>query len=155
MLMLVLSGCIPTIIRPVVQAPRFSVQAQGVTSLNFQPPIPLVSDGGITIRLPLQVFNPNNFDVTLNRVDFDLFVNSSLAIDSSFTDGIQLVAQGSASLVLDVRIPLIRGVALVEDIVAMVSGQATSYRLDGAVTINVLDTVEVFARTTLVSGRIN
>lgn len=147
-----LSSCLPGL-QPVVQAPVFSVQPEGIDVVSFSPP--LLGTGEVVIRLPMSVRNPNTFSMRLTRVDFELFVNERLAVNGAFTDGITLVSQGSAPFVLDVAIPLTSGIELLNDIVGLVEGESTSYRLDGRTTVNVFDVVRVFAKATLVSGRIN
>ena len=148
---LMLSACVPGV-GTVVEAPEFSV-AGDLQVLSFSPP--LIGSGEVTLRLPLRVFNPNPLTLELSRLDFDFLVNERLALSSAFTDGFALAAQGERDLTLDISIPLSSGVALVADIGALVQGAPTDYRLNGTVTAEILGVVEVFARTTLVAGRIN
>jgi hypothetical protein len=150
-LVFALSGCIP-VLGPVVQAPRFSISGQ-LQVIAFEPPI--IGKGQVTLRLPMSVYNPNAFEMGITRIDFDFFVNSRLAITSSTTQGVYLVSQGSAPFVLDITVPLESGLKLLADFVALTEGQATTYQLDGSVTANVLNAIQIFARTTLVSGRVN
>jgi LEA14-like dessication related protein len=151
-LALALSGCIPSFVAPVVQPPSFSVAGE-LQVLSFEPP--LIGRGQVVMRLPMNVYNPNAFELGVTRVDFDLLVNSRLAITSSTTQGLTLVSQGSAPFVLDITIPLQSGIQLIADIAALTQGQVTTYQLDGSVTANVLNAIEVFAKTTLVSGQVN
>lgn len=146
-----LSGCIPGF-APVVQAPSFSIRGE-LQVVSFEPP--LIGRGQVVLRLPMQVYNPNAFELSVTRIDFDLLVNSRLAITSSTSQGLSLVAQGSAPFVLDITVPLESGLQLIADIAALTQGQPTTYQLDGSVTATVLNVVEVFAKTTLVSGRVN
>lgn len=146
-----LSACVPGL-TPALQAPAFSSSGE-VQVVSFSPP--LVGRGALTLRLPLEVYNPNNFELELTRVDFDLLVNERLALTSAFTNGFGLSAQGSRELLLDVTVPLEAGLELLSDVVNLVGGQSTRYRLDGRVSVEVLGLVEVFAKTTLVSGQIN
>jgi Late embryogenesis abundant protein len=150
-LIFTLSGCIP-VFGPVIQAPSFSISGQ-LQVVSFDPP--LIGKGQVTLRLPMQVYNPNAFELGVTRIDFDLLVNSRLAITSSTTQGVYLVSQGSAPFVLDITVPLESGLQLLADFAALAEGQPTTYQLDGSVTANVLNAIQVFARTTLVSGRVN
>jgi hypothetical protein len=150
-LVITLSGCIPGF-APVVQAPSFSISGE-LQVISFEPP--LIGRGQVVMRLPMQVYNPNAFELSVTRLDFDLLVNSRLAITSSTTQGLTLASQGSAPFVLDITIPLQSGIQLIADIAALTQGQATTYQLDGSVTANVLNAIQVFAKTTLVSGRVN
>jgi LEA14-like dessication related protein len=147
-----LSGCIPGLVAPVVQAPSFSISGE-LQVVSFEPP--LIGRGQVVLRLPMQVYNPNAFELSVTRIDFDLLVNSRLAITSSTSQGLSLVSQGSAPFVLDITVPLESGIQLIADIAALTQGQPTTYQLDGSVTATVLNVVEVFAKTTLVSGRVN
>ncbi len=151
-LVLTLSGCIPSFIAPVVQPPSFSIAGE-LQVVSFEPP--LIGRGQVVMRLPMNVYNPNTFELSVTRIDFDLLVNSRLAITSSTTQGLTLVSQGSAPFVLDITIPLQSGIQLIADIAALTQGQATTYQLDGSVTANVLNAIQVFAKTTLVSGQVN
>jgi LEA14-like dessication related protein len=151
-LVITLSGCIPSFIAPVVQPPTFSIAGE-LQVVSFEPP--LIGRGQVVMRLPMNVYNPNAFELGVTRIDFDLLVNSRLAITSSTTQGFTLVSQGSAPFVLDITIPLQAGIQLIADIAALTQGQATTYQLDGSVTANVLNAIQVFAKTTLVSGRVN
>ncbi|MGL4610582.1 MAG: LEA type 2 family protein [Trueperaceae bacterium] len=150
-LSLLLSGCVPELV-PVVQAPGFSVKGE-LQVVSFEPP--LIGSGQVVLRLPMEVYNPNTFELSVTRLDFDLSVNSRVAITSSTTQGLSLVSQGSAPFVLDIAIPLKSGIQLIADIAALRQGQTTSYQLDGSVTADVLNAVQVFAKTTLVSGQVN
>jgi hypothetical protein len=150
-LSLLLSGCIPSFV-PVVQAPSFSVRGE-LQVVSFEPP--LIGRGQVVLRLPMQVYNPNAFELSVTRIDFDLLVNNRLAITSSTSQGLTLLAQGSAPFVLDITVPLESGIQLIADIAALTQGQTTTYQLDGSVTATVLNAVQVFAKTTLVSGRVN
>ena len=151
LLALFLSGCLPGAVSA-VQAPQFSLTGE-LEVVAFSPP--LIGTGEVTLRLPMTVYNPNPVGVALSRVDFDLYVNGRRALTSAFTDGITLAAQDTRPLVLDVTIPLSDSIELVNDISNLVQGSATSYRLDGSVTVNVLGVIDVFAKTTLVSGQLN
>lgn len=145
------SGCIP-VISAAVRAPTFSINGQ-LQVVSFEPP--LIGRGQVTLRLPMQAYNPNAFELRVTRIDFDLFVNSRLAVTSSTTQGVYLASQSSAPFVLDITVPLASGIQLIADIAALTQGQPTTYQLDGSVTANVLGVIQVFARTTLVSGRVN
>ncbi len=151
LLLLNLPACIPGV-QTIVQSPVFSVRGD-LQVISFEPP--LIGRGEVRLRLPLGVTNPNGFDAYLSRIDFDLIVNDRLAITSAFTEGIQLRANATSPLELDIVIPLSSGLALINDITALVSGQRTRVRLDGRVTLEVLGVLRVFARATLVSTQIH
>jgi len=152
-LSLSLTACIPSFIQPIVRPPIFSIQAQGISVVDIQPPI--LGNGNLVLLVPMSVYNPNNIDLYVDRIDFDLFVNSHFAINSSFANGFQLVAGGSAPMQLYVTIPVLQGIELAGDVIGIIEGRTTTVRVDGSVQVRILDNLRVFARTTLVSARIN
>ncbi len=153
LLSLSLTSCIPSFIQPIIRPPIFSIQTQGVSVVDIQPP--LLGNGNLVLLVPMSVYNPNNIDIYLDRIDFDLFVNSHFAINSNFANGFQLVAGGSAPMQLYVTIPVLRGIDLAGDVIGIIEGRKTTVRVDGSVQVRVLDNFRVFARTTLLSARIN
>lgn len=152
-LSLSLTSCIPNLIQPIIRPPIFSIQAQGISVVDIQPP--LLGNGNLVLLVPMTVYNPNNIDFYLDRIDFDLFVNSHFAINSSFTNGFQLISGGSAPIQLYVTIPVLQGIELAGDVVGIIEGRTTMVRVDGSVQVRILDDIRVFARTTLISARIN
>ncbi|MCA9835508.1 MAG: LEA type 2 family protein [Trueperaceae bacterium] len=150
---LFLNACVPAF-APVVQPPSFSIRGE-VEMVSVQLPLPLISKGQVVFRLPMDVYNPNDFDIALNRVDFDFIVNNHLAVTSAFTSGIVVRAKGSSTVPLDVIVPLESGLALATDIAGLVAGQSTSFALDGKVTIDVFGALQVYAKSRLLSGTIN
>ena len=153
LLSLSLTSCIPTFLQPVIRMPIFNIQAQGITIVDIQPP--LFGNGNLVLKVPMNVYNPNNVELYLDRIDFDLFVNSHFGINSSFSNGFLLNAGGSAPLELYVTIPVLQGIDLASDVVGIIEGRPTTVRVDGSVMVRVLDNIRVFAKTTLLSARIN
>lgn len=150
---LVLTACLPGL-TTVVRAPVFSLRAE-VQVISLELPIPFLSAGRVIFRVPMDVYNPNDFEVSLSRIDFDFFLNQRLAVTSSFSEGLALRAQGSTTVPLDIVIPLENGIALIEDISRLMAGQRTAFALDGRVSIEVFGALEVYAKTRLLSGQIN
>ena len=148
---LLMSSCVPGV-QTVVQAPQFSLRGE-LQLVSFEPP--LLGAGQVVFRVPLEVYNPNDFEASLSRIDFDFFVNNRLALSSAFSEGISLKAKASSPLGLAVTIPLSSGIALISDISNLIAGQQTLFHLDGRVTIDVFGVAKIFAKTTLVSGQVN
>lgn len=148
-----LNACVP-VLGPVVQAPSFSIRGE-IQMVSVELPLPLISKGQVVFRLPMDIYNPNDFDMAVSRVDFDFIINNHLAVTSAFTEGVTLRAKGSSTVPLDIIVPLESGLTLVSDIAALVAGQSTSFALDGKVTINVFNAIQVYAKTRLLSGQIN
>ncbi len=153
LLSLSLTSCIPTLLQPVIRIPIFSIQPQGITVVDVQPP--LFGNGNLVLKVPMSVYNPNNVELYLDRIDFDLYVNSHYGINSSFSNGFLLAAGGSAPLELYVTIPVLQGIELAGDVIGIIEGRPTTVRVDGSVMVRVLDNFRVFAKTTLLSARIN
>ncbi len=151
-LIILLSGCIPGL-GTVILAPEFRLRPEGLQVVSFTPPI--IGSGNLVVRLPMDVYNPNSVSLEVSRIDFDFFVNSNLAITSSFSQGFGIASQRTKTFPLDITIPLVSGVLLVQDAIALAGGSYTTYQLDGKVTVDVLDTIKVFAKTTLVAGSVN
>lgn len=152
LLLFALTGCIPGA-QQLVQSPTFVIIDPGAEVLSFE--LPLLGSGNAVFRLHMQVTNPNTFALNLAGINFDFFVNDKLAISSSFTEGVNLVAGGSSPLVLDITVPLLRGVELVSDISALLAGASTSFALQGTVSVDVFGGVQVLPSATLVSGQFN
>ena len=148
-----INACVP-VLGPIVEPPSFSIRGE-VELISVELPLPLISSGQVIFRLPMDIYNPNDFDMAVSRVDFDFIVNNKLAVSSVFSEGVVLRAKGSSTVPLDIIVPLENGIALVSDIAALVAGQSTSFALDGKVTITVLNAVQVYAKTRLLSGQIN
>lgn len=154
-LVVLLPSCIPNLAGtdPVILAPEFRARPEGLQVIDFSPP--LIGSGNLVLRLPIDVYNPNSLSLSVSRIDFDFFVNSHLAISSSFSRGFGIEANRTKTFPLDITIPLLSGITLVQDAVNLVGGGYTTYQLDGKVTINILDVVKVFAKTTLLQGSVN
>lgn len=153
LLSLSLTSCVPRLLQPAIKVPIFNIQAQGIVVVDIQPP--LLGSGNLVLKVPMNVYNPNNVDLYLDRIDFDLFVNSHYAINSSFSNGFLLMAGGTAPLELYVTIPVLQGIELAGDLIGIIEGRPTTVRVDGSVMVRVLDNLRVFAKTTLLSARIN
>ncbi len=148
-----LISCVPAL-QTVVAAPEFTIRGE-LELISVELPIPLISSGQIVFRVPLEIYNPNNFEAAITRVDFDFLLNSKLAVTSSFSDGVNLAAQGRSTVPLDIIVPLENGIAIIEDVTGLIAGQTTNYAMDGRVTLDVLGVAQIYAKTRLFSGQIN
>ncbi len=151
-LLVLLAACVPGL-GQVIEAPTFRVAPEGVVLLSFEPP--LIGSGEAVFRVPLVVSNPNALALKLAGLDFDFYVAERRALSSNFPAGLSLAAWGSSPLTLDIRIPLLQGVELLNDIAAIIAGTPTSYRLVGTVTVNVLGGLQTLPKATLVEGIVN
>lgn len=146
-----LTGCAPGT-QALVAAPSFTVVAQG-TGFQYVDP-PGVGDGAAVFDVRLRAHNPNPVGLRLARLDGDLYLDGRHAAATSFAGGVDLPAQGNAELTLRVHVPLAEAPALLRTIASLVSGGATSYRLDAVVGVDILGTVQTFPRATLARGTV-
>jgi len=133
-------------------APTFSVDAARSGFVRIDPPG--IGDGTASFRLALRAENPNPFAIKLAALDGDLFLQDARVAAISFRGGIDLPASGSAPLLLDIKVPLGAAPALLDTIAALVGGGNVGYRVESAVGVELLGTVQRFPRFTLASGRV-
>lgn len=148
-LALLLTACVPGA-TSLVQAPQFRLLTQDSGLVRLNPPG--VGSPSATFLLNLEVKNPNAFGLSLEGLDFDLFVNDKRSVRGSFTEGFTLAANGSTRLPLEVDVPLERGISLLADLAGLIVGEPTRYRLDGTVALEILGTRQQLPSATLVSG---
>jgi len=145
-----LGACVPT--ANVLSVPTFALDAARSGFVRIDPPG--IGDGTALFRLSLEVRNPNAVGFKLSGLDGSLFIRNTRAATATFRGGIDVPARGSATLVLDVRVPLGAAPALLDTISTYIGGAATPYRLDSAVTIDVFGSPQRFPEFTLVSGEL-
>jgi len=151
-LALVLSACVPGAV-PLLEAPTFRLMSAGSGLVRLDPPG--VGSGAAVFRFNLEVFNPNPFGLTLDRIDFDLAVNGRRAASSSFAGGLALAPRGSSPLTLEVAVPLATGLGLLSDLARLIAGEPTTYALQGVVTVDLLGVRQRLPAVTLASGTIS
>src|SRR5690606_24938458 len=134
-------------------APTFTVDQAASGFVRIDPPG--VGDGSALFRVALRVTNPNPFGIKLAALDGDLFFNDTRAAALSFRGGLDVAGNGTSPLLLDVRVPLGAAPALLETIAGLVGGSSVRYRLDSAVAVDLLGTVQSFPRFTLASGELS
>jgi hypothetical protein len=145
-----LGACVPT--ANVLSVPTFSLDASQSGFVRIDPPG--VGEGAALFRLALEVKNPNAIGVKLAGLDGALFLRNARAATATFRGGIDVPAGGSAPLILDVKVPLGAAPALLDTIATYISGAATPFRLDAAVTIDVFGAPQRFPEFTLVRGEL-
>ena len=134
-------------------APTFAVDPAGSGFVRIDPPG--VGDGTALFRVNLRVTNPNPFGLKLAALDGDLSFNDTRAAALSFRGGLDVPGNGTAPLLLDVRVPLGAAPALLESIAGLIGGSSVRYRLDSAVAVDLLGTVQSFPRFTLAQGELS
>lgn len=150
LLVLVLGACAPG--ARMLAAPTFAIDPAGSGFVRIDPPG--VGDGTALIRVNLRVTNPNPFGLKLAALDGDLFVNDTRAAALSFRGGLDVPANGTAPLLLDIRVPLGAAPVLLESLAGLIGGSPLRYRLDSAVAVDLLGTVQSFPRFTLARGEL-
>lgn len=145
-----LSACVPS--ANVLSVPTFSLDAASSGFVRIDPPG--VGDGTALFRLALEVQNPNAIPIKLAGLDGALYVRNTRAAAATFRGGVDVPARGAAPLIMDVTVPLGAAPALLEALATYVGGAVTPYRLDAAVTIDVLGAPQRFPDFTLVRGEL-
>jgi len=145
-----LAACAPG--AAVLAPPTFQVDSARSGFISIDPPG--IGDGSALFRLALTVSNPNPVSVRLSGLDGTLFLRETRAATTSFRGGIDLPANKSAPLVLDVRVPLGAAPVLLDTIANYVAGNTTSYRFDAAVTIDVFGAPQRFPAFTVAKGEL-
>lgn len=149
-LLALVAACAPGA-APGVGAPTFRLVpgASGVQRLDLTP------DGArLTVRTTLLATNPNPIGLRLASLDGALVLRDVQAADVRFVGGIDLPAQGSAELVLDVALALPGALGLVDAGLALVGGAPVAFRIEGALGVDLFGVRTAFPRTTLVQGEL-
>lgn len=148
-LLMLLSGCAPGA-GQLIASPQFRLIREGSGLQRLDPPG--VGPAQAVFRFNLEVTNPNPIGLRLAGLEFDLYVNDRRSVRSQFTDGLTLTAQGSSRLTLDVTVPVREGLELMADLIRLIAGEPTGYRLEGTVTVDILGAAQPLPRATLVAG---
>lgn len=147
LLLALLTGCIPGAGR-LIATPSFRIVDAALVQLNP----PGIGDSSATFLLNLEVTNPNPFGISLAGIDGDFFINDRRAAATSFRGGVNLAAQGTSPLALELRVPLAGGLALLGDLAGLLVGNPTRYRIDGTLTVAAFGLEQRLPSVTLVSG---
>lgn len=133
-----------------LQAPSFKLIDDGSGLVRLDPAG--VGRGEAVFRLNLEISNGNAFAVRLAGLDGEFLLNDHAVARASFTEGVSIDARASVVTPLEVRVPLSDGLQVLPDLVALIAGDATHYRINGTVVLDVLGTEQRLPATTLVSG---
>lgn len=145
-----LAACAPG--ARVISPPTFTVDSAGSGFLRIDPPG--IGDGTATFRLVLRAHNPNPIGLRLASLDGGLFVQDVRAAAVSFRGGLELRANDTSTLTIDVRVPLGAAPTLIDGLARLVGGQSLRYRVEAAVGVEVLGAVQTFPSFTLAQGEI-
>lgn len=147
-LIALVSACAPA--AQVLSPPTFTVDAAASGFVRIDPPG--VGDGTALFRLALKVENPNAVRAKLTALDGTLLVAEQRAAAVSFRGAIDIPARGASPLLLDVIVPLGAAPTLLDSIANYLSGSPTTFRVDAAVTMDVLGSPQRFPAFSLFRG---
>lgn len=137
-LLLMLTACAPASQRATgpVLPPVFEVLPARTSFNKFNPP-----GAGSAIRFTIgtRVRNPNDFPVTLERVEFELFFGETSVLEARRNPELSLAAGATESLDFEVRVPLGNDVALIRRVGQALLGVPLPFRLEGAVSLKTPD----------------
>jgi LEA14-like dessication related protein len=118
-----LSGCVQNIVR----SPQFEMREAGLLKLN-PPGLNGVAPEAV-IRVTLDARNPNPFDLSLEELRFDLYLDGA-KLAAGIGSNLAMKANGTPSrFYVDVEIPL--SVSSLKSLGRIVAGSSVEYRLDG------------------------
>ena len=125
--LLLLNGCAAAMNALDIQNPRYSIQ-------DVRPRVDIaipLSASTIDIDFALEVDNPNRVGLTLDQIDFNLFVNDTHGLDSISQQGIKIPANGRGDVRLMTRISYANIRSLWGEMVDVIRGQRARYEIRG------------------------
>lgn len=147
-------ACAPTVSAPpaesdVVRPLVFTLQPDSALG-KFNPP-----GAGATITLSIEatVSNPNSFPVTLEAIDYRLYLAEQAAGVGRYQTSQWLEPGGTAPVQLELAVGL-QQPGLLRPVAEAFAGTPLPVRIDGAVTVSTLGYRPTFAPSTLVSGAV-
>lgn len=146
--MVVLNGCLPSL--PLLQAPEFRLISEGSGLQSINPSG--VGSSEAVFLFYLEASNPTPLTMTMQGLDFDFYINRRYIADGRTATGITLPAGGSSRIPVEIRIPLEKNFTLLTDFIGLVTGQRTSYRIDGTVVLDLFGFQQALPKVTLVEG---
>ena len=123
-------------LRDIVQAPRFSVAPGRQATLRLIGPSLQNPLGGAAVRIWAQVENPNAFGFTLAGLTGNFFLEDTRAANVDLPLGLQLVANQTTVIPLDITIGFNEIPGLVDVATRLLTRSSVGYRLDGTITVD-------------------
>lgn len=124
---LMLSGCSSVARALNIENPRYSIR-------DIRPRVDIalpLSASSIDIDFAVEVDNPNDVGLRLDRIDFDLFINNSRILDSVSQQNIRIPANGRGDVRLSTRIGYQNLRGLWNEVVDVVRGERARYEIRG------------------------
>lgn len=117
----------------IVQAPRFEEARDRLSEIRLLGPAISRPLGGASLRLWVQVTNPNRFGFTLAQVSGELFVENASATTVDLPLGLPLPAGADAIFPIDLSVSFADLPGLGDAIRRAIGRQPIAYRLEGTV----------------------
>ena len=125
--LLLLSGCAAIGQALNIENPRYSIR-------DIRPRVDIalpLSASSIDIDFNLEVDNPNSVGLSLDQLDFNLFINDTRVLDSVSRERFRIPANGIGNVHLQTEIRYEDVRSLWNEIVDIVRGQRARYELRG------------------------
>jgi LEA14-like dessication related protein len=122
-----LTGCAAVQQALNIENPRYSIR-------NIHPRVDIaipLSASSIDVDFDIEVDNPNSVGLTLDQIDFDLFVNETRVLDSVSQQGIRIPANGRGDVQLRTRIGYQNLRSLWGEIADVIRGNRARYEIRG------------------------
>ncbi len=125
---LLLLGCVQNLVR----TPQFEIREAGLLRLN-PPGLNGIAPEAV-IRISLEGRNPNPFEMSLNELKFDLYLDGA-KVAAAGTPGFKLKANGTPGIVpVDVEVPI--APSTLQNLLKIASGSRVTYRIDGSFSVD-------------------
>lgn len=147
----VLAACAPGT-EPLLATPTFRIVADQSAIVRLD--LLDAAAPRASLRLTVEVTNPNPVPVRLASVDGDVLLGGVQVAAVRLPAGLDLAARGSARWPLEVDMGSAAIAALGATFADQIAGRPTPVRLDAQVGVDVLGAVQRFPRTTVLAGEL-
>jgi len=117
--------------------------------------LPVIGSGNVVVRVPIEAYNPNVIGIELTKVDLGLFLNSGFIANGVFEERRAVGTNGRSRFDVDVSFPIVNVITSLPAISDLFFGNPTRVTVDAIVTIDVLNTIKVSAKTDIFDGVVN
>lgn len=117
--------------------------------------LPIIGTGEVTVRVPVEAYNPNVIGIELSKVDLGLFLNTGYVANGVFEDSRSIGSNGRTEFNVDVNLPIINVIAAFPALSDLFFGNPTRVTVDAIVTIDVLNTIKVSAKAIIFDAQVS
>lgn len=124
---LALSGCNTLLGALDIQNPTYRIR-------SVRPDVDIAipfSASTIDLGFTIDIDNPNRVGLSLDRLDFDLFMNGNRIVSGINDRGVRIPAEGIGQLELDARIGYSEIQSLFREVVELIQGNRANYEIRG------------------------